>query len=131
MIQLAIFSLFCLLNPVVLVFGPVPTERSSPPTVDVTQPLHFLSSTDEDVILPPWQYEVEAADAWLKLIPTDGHRNEAVLVQATSGNHQEAVDSPRVIFQHTKENPDLHYLLMLLPDGTGLGAIGFSSGARP
>ena len=131
MIQLVILSLICLLNPVVLAFGAVPTEHLSPPTVDLTQPLHFISSTDENIIVPSGQYEVEAADAWLKLIPTDGHRNEAVLIQTTSGNHQEVLDSPKVIFQHTIENPDLHYLILVLPDGTGLGAIGFSSGARP
>ena len=106
MIQLLILSLICLLNPAVLAFGAVPTENSSPPTADVTQPLHFISSTDDDVIVNPGQYQVEAADAWLKLIPTEGDRNEALLIQTTSGNHQEVVDSPRVIFQHRKENPD-------------------------
>ena len=127
MVRLAILSLFILSQSALLAFGAVAMEHSPSPTVSVTQPLHFISSTDDDVIVPPGHYQVEAADAWLKLIPTQAERNAAVLIQATSGNHQEHIDSPRVVFKQTKVNPDLHYLVLVLPGGTQLGAIGSTS----
>lgn len=116
MIHIVILLCISLVSPVTLAVGAIPNESANSPTVEVTQPLHFLSSTDEDIIVPPGSYQVEAADAWLKLLPVGGERNEATLIQAIPGDHQDEVTAPHAILGPTEENPDLHYLVLLLPE---------------
>jgi parallel beta-helix repeat protein len=79
----------------------------------------------------PGIYQVEVAESWLKLVPEGQGRIEAVLVDATSGMHEEPLSEVTVRLEADSENPDVFHLAMLLQDGTGLESIGTKSGIRP
>ena len=66
-------------------------------TLTLEQPVYFLSPDEEPRIVEPGTYQVEAADAWLKLIPAEGSRTEAVLLEATSGTHDNETATPEVV----------------------------------
>ena len=60
-----IFILVCLL----CLVSPTHAANDQTPTVEITAPLHFLTPGGEDVEVGPGVYQVEAAEAWLKLVP--------------------------------------------------------------
>ncbi|MDH5426579.1 MAG: hypothetical protein OEY57_00180 [Nitrospirota bacterium] len=111
--------------------GMAHADRPNPLTVDFPTPIHFLTPGGEDVVIPAGMYQVEVAEAWLKLIPDGERRLEAILVDATSGTHEETLTESAVRLEGESENPDVFHLAMLLSDGTGLEAIGTQSGIRP
>lgn len=122
------------LGSLVLFFGSVTVAYADLPhplTVDFPAPLHFLTPGGEDVVLPAGTYQVEAAESWLKLIPEGQTRFSAILVEASSGTHDELLIEPVVRAKADSEDPDTFHLAMLLADGTGLEAVGTQSGIRP
>jgi len=106
-------------------------DLPNPLTVDFPATLHFLTPGGEDVVLPAGTYQVEATESWLKLIPDGEQRMDAMLVDATSGMHDEPLTERAVRLEADLENPDVFHLAMLLEDGTGLEAVGTQSGIRP
>ena len=122
------------LGPLVLFFGSVMVVHADLPhplTVDFPAPLHFLTPGGEDVVLPAGMYQVEVAESWLKLIPDGQRRTEAMLVDAISGAHEETLTEVTVRLEGEPDNPDIFHLAMLQPDGSGLEAVGTTSGIRP
>ncbi|MEX2494292.1 MAG: hypothetical protein WD425_21340 [Nitrospirales bacterium] len=111
--------------------GMAHADLTTPLTVDFSAPIHFLTPGGEDVVLPAGMYQVEVAESWLQLIPDGERRIEAILVEATSGAHEELLTENAVRLEADSENPDIFHLAMLLSDGTGLEAIGTQSGIRP
>ena len=100
-------------------------------TVELPTVIHFLTPAGDDIEVGPGIYEVETAESWLKLVPEGQGRTEAVLLEATRGTHDETVPAPTVRLEGVGENADVFHLGLLLPDGTGLEAIGTKSGIRP
>jgi hypothetical protein len=100
------------------------TGEVGPTTITLDQPVHFLTPDGSDVIINPGTYEVEAAQEWIRLIPDE--RRNAVLVEALPTTHEEVISSPLALSLSGNEegNSDVHHLLVLLPDGSGLDAIG-------
>jgi hypothetical protein len=90
------------------------------------QAIHFLSTDGSDVLIQPGTYIVEAAEEWLRVIP--GERREAWLLEAILTKHEETLDAP-VAFSTPGED-DQQHMVLLLPGGTGLEAIGSISGVR-
>jgi len=106
-------------------------DLPAPLTVDFPAPIHFLTAGGEDGVLPAGRYQVEVAESWLKLIPDGQRRTEAMLVDATSGTHEELLKDITVLLKADTKNPDIFHLAMLQTNGTGLEAVGTQSGIRP
>ena len=101
------------------------------PTISLEEPVHFFSPDEDPVVIEPGTYQVEAADAWLKLIPSGRSPIDAVLIQATRGTHEDEVATPQVLLTQSQDQPDLRQLVLSLPDGTGLEAMGSTTGVWP
>ena len=123
----------CRLSILIMVVGLIQLMAGTPlaKMVELPAVIHFLTPSGEDVEVGPGAYEVEMAESWLKLVPTGQAGTEAVLLEATSGTHQETLEKPVLRLEEESDNPDAFHLAMLLPDGTGLEAIGTMSGIRP
>lgn len=102
------------------------TETSTAPLVNFETAIHFLATDGSDVLVRPGTYEVEAAEEWLRLVP--GERRDALLLEAHQTQHDETLHSPKAMM--TDNDGDKHRLVLLLPGGTGLEAIGSASGVR-
>lgn len=99
-------------------------ENSS--TIIVDEAVHFLATDGSDVVVGPGTYHVEAADEWLRLIP--GERRDALLLKAEAFSHQERIELPSARF--IPEEEEQYSLVLLLPDGKAMEAIGSVSGVR-
>ena len=98
------------------------------PTIEVTKAVHFLTPGGEDVVVEQGRYEVGQASAWLHLTPIGGEKTDAILVEAQLIDHHETIEVPTT-FSHS-EQEDEYVIMLLLPDGTGLEALGSYSGVR-
>ena len=98
--------------------------------ITLEQPVHFLNAEGSDIILEAGQYELASADAWLRVTPSDGQAVDALLLEAVTAPHEEAVTEPSALSVQG-EQADRHHLVLLLPDGKQLEAVGTYSGIRP
>ena len=117
------FSVFLFMFPQLCLGIPV---SHSATLITFAQPIHFLAVDGSDVVIEPGSYQIEAADEWLRLIP--GERRNAILLEAVPKEHQENLEVPKVL-SNPGEAED-HHLVLLLPGGKGLEAIGSVSGIR-
>jgi hypothetical protein len=92
--------------------------------VTLEQPVHFIGVDGSEARLSAGTYSVEAGETWLRLIP--GERRNAMLVEAEGIVHQEVVVETTARLNSV--NDDLQEIVLLLPDGTGLKAVGTRSG---
>ena len=122
-------SLLFLLSLITLL-GEAMADKLNLPTVELTTPIHFLTPGGEDIVVPAGSYQVEPAESWLKLLPAGGARSAMVLIEAIQGRHDEELTEAIVLAEPDETNPDNFQLAVLLPDGTGLEAVGSSSGIR-
>ena len=106
-----------------------PTASLAKTTVTLDQPVHFTTAEGSDVVLDAGDYEVAAADEWLRVTPSEGQAVDALLLEAQVASHEEALKSPLGISAQG-ESPDTHHLALLLPDGKRLEAVGSYSGIR-
>jgi len=99
-------------------------------TIELEKNIHFMTPNDEDVVVPPGFYTVEAAPGGLQLIEgiTPHEAGEAFLIRANMRPYEEKVESPQTRSMPLDE--DAHYLALLLPDGQILETIGSYSGVR-
>ena len=60
----------CLFSILIMVVGPTLAlaETTSTTTVELPTAIHFLTPAGEDIEVGPGVYQVEAAEAWLKLV---------------------------------------------------------------
>ena len=98
-------------------------------TITLEKSIYFIDQSDDEVVVPTGTYELEAADVWLRLIPSN-IRTDAVLIKAKSFEHQETISSSVALSLPGNEK-DLHHLVLLLPNGKSLEAVGTYSGTRP
>ena len=98
-------------------------------TITLDQPAHFTTAEGSDVVLDAGEYEVGAADEWIRVTPSGGQAVEALLLEAQVAKHEEALKAPLGISAQG-ESPDTHHLALLLPDGKRLEAVGSYSGIR-
>lgn len=96
------------------------------PTIELDAPVHFLAPDGSDVVIEPGRYQVEAAESWLRLIP--GERRDALLLIAQSSLHNESLNAPQALLSPVDD--DTQAILLLLPEGRSLEAIGSVSGVR-
>ena len=119
-----------------LLWGPNPNGQTwaaslSPTSIILENAVHFLDADGSDVTVSPGTYEVESAEEWVRLVP--GERRDALLIEADRQTHALEIDSPLAMGfpGDTKEEADLHFVMLLLPDGQSLEATGTYSGIRP
>ena len=102
------------------------TQGGLPATIELTRSIHFISADGSDVVIEPGRYQIEPAEDWLRVIP--GERRDALLLQAQATGHDEPIRTPLVRLMPGEE--DLYSLVLLLPDGRAMEAIGSISGVR-
>jgi hypothetical protein len=104
---------------------------SDPMKVYLDTPVHFQAPDGSDIVPPVGTYTVEAADQWIRLVP--GERRDAILLEATKNTHEGGLEIPVALSLPgaAGEEADLHYVVLLLPDGNSLQALGTYSGLRP
>jgi hypothetical protein len=98
-------------------------------TITLDQPVHFTTAEGSDVVLDAGDYEMDAADEWLRVMPSEGQAVDALLLEAQVARHEEALKAPLGVSAQG-ESPDTHHLALLLPDGKRLEAVGSYSGIR-
>jgi len=98
-------------------------------TITLEQPVHFTTAEGSDVILNAGTYTLEPAQEWIRVTPSDGQSVDALLLEALTGNHEESLTAPLALSAKGEE-ADTHHLVVLLPGGKRLEAIGSYSGLR-
>ena len=96
--------------------------------VEFEQDLHFLSQDGTDVVLPAGGYYVDPVQDGLRLKSADQEEVEAVIVQAESTTHEQSVEEPETV--SLKEGEGQQVIVVLLPDGKSLQAVGSTSGVQ-
>ncbi|KPK21814.1 MAG: hypothetical protein AMK69_20970 [Nitrospira bacterium SG8_3] len=104
--------------------GPVEFEQ----IVEFEQDVHFLNPDGTDVVLPAGGYYVDPVQNGLRLKSADKEEAEAVIVQAEVTTHDQSVEASEVV--SIKEGEDQQVLMVLLPDGKAMQAVGSSSGIQ-
>lgn len=112
-----------------LMCGVHPQIVQASPTITFDQPVHFLASGDENVVVQPGTYEVLPGEKSLTLKHSDAQDSSEIVVSANMGKHAERIESPLVSIIPGKDEDVIH-LLMFLEDKTIMEAIGSYSGVR-
>lgn len=106
--------------------GALASQERSYTIVELVHTALFSSPDGSDVVLNPGIYELEAAENWLRVIPHEGTRAAALLLEAEVLTHAETLD--RLSGVVTMEGDGTARLALLLPGGKGLQAIGYTGG---
>ncbi len=101
-------------------------EGSPGTTITLEKAAHFLAADGSDVLIKPGTYIVEAAEECLRLVPDE--RRDAELIEAMRTQHHENFTDAKAFFRSGEA--DEHRIVLLLPGGKGLEAIGSVSGVR-
>lgn len=123
-----VFSVFLALASAAF-FLSAPNASLAKTTVTLDQSVHFTTAEGSDVVLDAGDYDVDAADEWLRVTPSEGQAVDALLLEAQLARHEEALKAPLGVSAQG-ESPDTHHLALLLPDGKRLETIGSYSGIR-
>ena len=67
-------------------FLAAPTVSLAKTTVTLDQPVHFTTAEGSDVVLDAGDYDVAAADEWLRVTPSEGQAVDALLLDAQVAN---------------------------------------------
>lgn len=102
--------------------APVEFER----IVEFDRDVYFLSQQGPGIVIPAGGYSVEAVQDGLRLKSVDNEEREAVIVLAEPGTHDRSVDAPEPLSMSGGD--DQHVVMLLLPEGKALQAVGSYSG---
>ena len=95
--------------------------------VSLDQPVHFIAPDVTDTVAGPDTYHVFTAEAHrLKLVPQKGQ--PALTVEAIVTSHTEDIATPIALYVTDDER--FPHVVLLLPGGQGLEAIGSYDGSR-
>lgn len=102
-------------------------EVHEPSSIDLDRPLHFITTDGTEGVTPAGSYRVEQTqDAQLQLLSAE---HAPILIAADHMTHDIDLSAPfALIFAEQDDQP---HVLLLLPDGRALDAIGSVSGIRP
>jgi hypothetical protein len=101
---------------------------ASAPTITLEKDVYFVSPSGDPVVVESGTYEVQAAEAWLRLIPQGRERAQSILLKANVLHLDAMLNTAKAESQQVGE--DQHLLTLLLSDGTVLAAEGSYSGVR-
>ena len=102
----------------------VPVESET--VFELEREVHFRTPKGEDVTVSPGIYAVESAEGGLALIPGEEGQSAAVIIDAQPTTHEESVKAPQPVSVSGEE--DQHVVMLLLPDGKAMQAVGSYSG---
>ena len=99
-------------------------------TITLDQTVYFSKPDGIDLIAAPGIYRIVLDDRRrMRLIPIKNNKKkEAFFVQAVPTNHRDKIPSPVALYLADEEN--IPHIVLLLPGGTGLEAIGSFSEVR-
>ena len=123
-----VLSVFLALASVAFVLS-ASTATLAKTTVTLDQPVHFITAEGSDVVLSAGDYQVDAADEWLRVTPSEGQAVDALLLEARKASHEESLKAPLGVSAQG-ESPDTHHLALLLIGGKRMETIGSYSGIR-
>lgn len=103
-----------------------PTDGMANTTVTLEKPAHFSTTDGSDVVVKPGTYTIEAAEEWLRLIA--GERRDALLLEAILTQHDEDLTIAQAVVQSGEA--DEYRIILFLPGGKGLEAVGSVNGIR-
>lgn len=98
-------------------------------TVTLNQPVHFTTAEGSDVVLDTGDYEVAAADEWLRVTPAEGQAVDALLFETHIEKHGELLTDPLAL-SVKGEAADSYHVILLLPDGKKYESVGTTTGLR-
>ena len=102
-------------------------EIPAGPSIKLERAVHFLSPDGTDTVLASGVYGVEAKDE--KVINVTAiNGGETITIQAGAGTHEEQLSGPAALAVTQEE--DLFHLVLLMPGGKTLDALGTFSGVR-
>jgi uncharacterized repeat protein (TIGR01451 family) len=100
----------------------------SAPTFTLDKAIHFTAPDGSDLEVAPGLYRVmQAGESHMRIT---GEGSPPVDMQAAQIAHEESLAAPAVMIVPEEEQPDQIHLVLLLPGGQGLDAIGSFSGTR-
>lgn len=104
----------------------------NPTTLTFEKAVHFIAPDGSPVVAEAGEYTAEAAQDWIRLIPGEERQN-ALLIEAQMGTNDTGVEELVALsLPGSMENElDLHYVMLLLPNGQTLEATGSYSGIQP
>lgn len=104
-----------------------PTASAWATTIELAKPVHFTSADGAGLLAPAGQYVVDStAESHLRLMPEQGV-SPFVLTAALQA-HDIEIDTPVALaFSEREDEP---HVLLLLPDGRALDAVGSFNGVR-
>ena len=112
----------------------VPSAVSTPSTdiheavlIDLDKPLHFMTADGAETIGPAGSYRVEPAQGAQMRLRSDGHTT--ILIAADDTIHDIDLSIPFALTFAERE--DQSHVLLLMPDGRALDAVGSLRGIRP
>jgi hypothetical protein len=101
-------------------------ERT-PSVIHLDRPVHFTTPEGGPLVVPVGTYEVKASGATaLQLNPEGGG---AFLIEALTMHHPN--DFSEAVALSIPAGEDMHHVVLLLPQGQGLDAVGSYSAVRP
>jgi len=107
--------------------APAAMDPADASLVKLEQALHFTGPGGADVVAPAGRYQVEpTVEGLLRLMP-EGEGTPLLLAAAATDS---GLDLSAPIALSVPYGEDVHHLMLLLPDGTALDAIGSYSGTR-
>jgi hypothetical protein len=116
-----------------LLIGACATTRDLSFTDRITldKPVHFSTPDGGDVVAASGTYKIEVIeDAKLRLIPFEAVSGTTPLIVAAMAlPHEQPIESGVALSVPNGE--DEHHIVLLLPDGKGLDAVGSYSAVRP
>lgn len=96
-------------------------------TVSLEQPVHFMASDGTDVIVGIGTHEVDTlVGSHLRLNTTDG---TTLFLDAQATTHSEEIEAPLAVTV-VGEDTDVIHIVLLLPNGQAMDAVGSISGTR-
>jgi hypothetical protein len=99
-------------------------------TITIDQTMYFSMPDGSDVVAAPGIYRILLdEERGLKFIPIKSDKvKEALLVQAVKTSHRDNIPAPVAVYLPDEEN--IPHIVLLLPGGTGLEAVGSFSEVR-
>ncbi len=121
-------SFFGLLACLVVAGNPALGAISLPTAVEFEKSIYFQKPDGEPVPLNAGIYEVEqGGEAILTFEPVSG--GDSIPVQALPAGHQETIQEPKALLTPSPDNnPDKQHVVLWMPDGSALEAVGSFSG---
>jgi len=133
---------FLVLNLMLVVTSGFPAQSDDEPTDDSTkepvlssllvhlnQPLHFSQSDEQTILVPSGAYLVEPITQGEPRL-VFWHEHGTVTLQATRATHDQRVKTPEAYLIREEANEDMHHVVVFLPDGIALEAIGSVRGIQ-